>query len=117
MMSRSQDTTLPERVRARRANRMGSDLIVAFRLAADADDSIFYFESEHSSSSAGRELATCLADTVGGRIEGRASAMLKETRAPAAVVSLRHLDEKTGLAVVEGLNLFLSTGRPQEITR
>lgn len=108
VMSRSSDTTLPERVRARRANRLGSDLIVAFRLSRDGDDAVFYFASQHSSSRAGEELAKALALTVGGRVEGRASAMLKETRAPAAVLALRTLDEKAGLAAADGLVQFFA---------
>lgn len=111
MMSRSSDVALPERVRARRANRVGSDLIVAFRLNRDGEDSVYYFASEHTSSHAGEELAKAIALTVGGRVEGRASAMLKETRAPAAVVALRSLDEKCGLAVAEGLNQFFAINR------
>lgn len=108
MMSRSNDITLPERVRARRANRMGSDLIVVFRLNREGDDCVFFFASEHSSSRAGEALANAIALSVGARVEGRASAMLKETRAPAAVVALRTLDEKTGQAVAEGLNRFFA---------
>ncbi len=111
MMSRSNDTQLPERLRARRANRMGSDLIIAFRLNREGDDCVFYFASEHSSSRAGQELAESIALTVGARVEGRAYAMLKETRAPAAVVALRTLDEKSGLAVAEGLNQFFAVAR------
>lgn len=111
MMSRSNDIQLPERVRARRANRMGSDLIVAFRLNREGEDCVFYFASEHSSSKAGEALANSIALAVGGRVEGRASAMLKETRAPAAVVALRTLDQKTGLAVAEGLNQFFAVAR------
>ena len=111
VMSRSNDIQLPERVRARRANRMGSDLIVAFRANRDREDCIYYFASEHSSSQAGEALASALALTVGGRLEGRASAMLKETRAPAAVVSAADLGEKTGLAVADGLSQFFSTPR------
>jgi N-acetylmuramoyl-L-alanine amidase len=111
VMSRSSDITLPERLRARRANRVGSDLIVAFRLNRDHEDAVYYFASEHSSSRAGEELARALAPTVGGRVEGRASAILKETRAPAAVVALRSLDEKTGLAVAAGLNQFFASSR------
>jgi N-acetylmuramoyl-L-alanine amidase len=108
MMSRSSDVTLPERLRARRANRVGSDLIVAFRLNRDREDSVYYFSSEHSTSHAGEELARALALTLDARVEGRASAMLKETRAPAAVVALHSLDEKTGLAVAEGLSRFFA---------
>lgn len=108
MMSRSSDITLPERLRARRANRVGSDLIVAFRVNRDGDDSVYYFASEHSTSRAGEELARSLALTLDAHVEGRASAMLKETRAPAAVVALRNIDEKTGLAVAEGLSRFFA---------
>lgn len=111
MMSRSNDTQLPERLRARRANRMGSDLIVAFRLNREGEDCVFYFASEHSSSRAGQAMAEALGSALGARVEGRAFAMLKETRAPAAVVALRALDEKTGLAVAEGLNRFFAEAR------
>lgn len=107
MMSRSSDTQLPERIRARRANRMGSDLIVTFRTSPD-EDCVFYFASEHSSSAAGEALAKCLAPRLGANVEGRASAMLKETRAPAAIVSLRVLDEKAGLAVADALRSFFA---------
>jgi N-acetylmuramoyl-L-alanine amidase len=115
MMSRSNDIQLPERVRARRANRMGSDLIVAFRLNRENDDCVFYFASEHSSSRAGEVLANAIAQAVGGRVEGRASAMLKETRAPAAVVAMRSLDEKTGRAVAEGLNRFFGEAHYESV--
>ena len=110
MMSRSQDTQFPERLRARKANRLGSDVIIAFRINNDGEDSVFYFASEHSSSAAGKQLALAIAGVAGGITEGRASAMLKETRAPAAVVSHRRLDEKLGLAVAEGLHRFFAEG-------
>jgi N-acetylmuramoyl-L-alanine amidase len=109
MMSRSQDTQLPERVRARRANRMGSDIIVVFRSNREGEDSVYYFASEHSSSAAGRELANAMVSVIGGRVEGRASAMLKETRAPAVVVVRRQLDEKLGIAVSEAIDRFFAT--------
>ena len=108
MLSRSQDTNIPERLSARRANRMGSDLIVAFRVAQQ-DDAVFFFASEHSQSEAGEKLATAIAESIGGRIEGRASAMLKETRAPSAVVSHAELDEKLGYGVADGLAAFFAS--------
>lgn len=108
MMSRSQDTQFPERLRARKANRLGSDLIIAFRISTDREDRVFYFASEHGSSAAGKQLAAAIAESAGGTTEGRASAMLKETRAPAAVVSHRTLDEKLGLAVADGLYRFFA---------
>lgn len=104
MMSRRQGTHLPERVRARRANRMGADLIVAFQLGDN--DTVYYFASEHSSSAAGEELARAIAACLGSHVEGRANAMLKETRAPAAVISGTSLDEKTGVAVANGIAGF-----------
>lgn len=107
MMSRSNDTLLPERVRARRANRTGADVIVAFRLS-NQTDRVFFFASEHSSSQAGEELARSLASVTGAEVEGRSHPMLKETRAPAAVVSLHRLDEEVGVAVAEGLGRFFA---------
>ena len=109
MMSRSQDTQLPERVRARRANRMGSDIIVAFRRDADAEECVFYFASPHSSSAAGSELASSIAAVIGGRVEGRAYSMLKETRAPAVVISRPILDDKLGIAVAEAIDQFFAS--------
>jgi N-acetylmuramoyl-L-alanine amidase len=108
VMSRSQDASLPERLRARRANVLGSDLIVAFQVNPDGEDYVFYFASEHGTSAAGELLARSIAAVAGGQVEGRASAMLKETRAPAAVVSRGKLDEEVGYAVADGLITFFT---------
>jgi len=108
VMSRSQDASLPERLRARRANVLGSDLIVAFQVNPDGDDYVFYFASEHGTSAAGELLARSIAAVAGGQVEGRASAMLKETRAPAAVVSRGKLDGEVGYAVADGLTTFFT---------
>jgi N-acetylmuramoyl-L-alanine amidase len=108
VLSRSQDGSLPERLRARRANVLGSDLIVAFQLSSDGEDFVFYFASEHGTSAAGELLARSIASAAGGKIEGRASAMLKETRAPAVVVSRGKLDDEVGYAVADGLIEFFA---------
>ena len=108
VLSRSHDTALPERIRARRANQFGSDLIVAFQINED-DDCVFYFGSEHSTSAAGEMLAKSVAVETGGVVEPRAVAMLKETRAPAIVVSRPELNEAVGESVVEGLVAFFAT--------
>jgi N-acetylmuramoyl-L-alanine amidase len=107
-MSRTQDGSLPERLRARRANVLGSDLIVAFQVNPDGEDFVYYFSSEHGSSAAGKLLARSIASVAGGKVEGRASALLKETRAPAVVVSRGKLDEEVGYAVADGLTEFFA---------
>jgi N-acetylmuramoyl-L-alanine amidase len=108
VMSRSQDGSLPERMRAHRANVFGADLIIAFQLSTDGDDAVFFFASEYSRSEAGELLARSLASVLGGKVEGRAGALLKETRAPAVVVSRGKLDEEVGYAVVDGLTQFFA---------
>ncbi|HEY4606126.1 MAG TPA: peptidoglycan-binding protein [Acidimicrobiia bacterium] len=108
VMSRAQDGSLPERLRARRANVLGSDLIVAFQVNPDGEDYVFYYASEHGTSAAGELLARSIASVAGGLVEGRASAMLKETRAPAVVVSRGKLDEEVGFAVAQGLTEFFA---------
>ena len=72
-------------------------------------DCVYFFGSEHSSSAAGELLAKSVASETGAAVEPRASAMLKETRAPAVVVSRHHLDEAVGKAVVTGLVGFFAT--------
>jgi N-acetylmuramoyl-L-alanine amidase len=106
IMSRSHDATLPERVRATRANRLGADLIIAFQVEAQGENGVFYFASEHSRSEVGQNLARSIAARTGGVVEGRASAMLKETRAPAVIVSHNPLTDEVGVAVSEGLDAF-----------
>jgi N-acetylmuramoyl-L-alanine amidase len=108
IMSRSLETRLPERVRARRANRLGADLIVAFQIDTDSQNCVFYFASEHSQSEVGEKLATTIASRTGGRVEGRANALLKETSAPAIVVSVAELSAGIGQHVTEGLKDFFA---------
>ena len=86
LLSRSADVGRPERVRARRANRLGADMIVSFQLPGDETPAVFFFASALSRSEAGAILATEVAARLGLGVEGRASPILKETRAPAVVV-------------------------------
>jgi len=109
IISRSVDMVTTERVRARRANRVGADLIVSFQLADTDAGAVFFFQTDRSRSEAG----ALLAEAIGGRldlpVEGRATAMLKESRAPAVVVAHPHLDEGVGRRVVEALEDFFRT--------
>jgi hypothetical protein len=84
-------------------------VIVSFQLCDQADGVVYYFATERTRSEAGARLAERLAEVVAARVEGRATAILKETRAPAVVVAHRALDEKLGRRVVEGLEVFFKT--------
>lgn len=105
LLSRSHDVNIPERLRARRANGLGAELIISLTMT-DAEPVVYYFESGHGRSEAGAMLADAIATELGCRTEGRATPMLKETRAPAVVVSHPALTEETGRAVVDGLAAF-----------
>lgn len=107
LLSRSHDVVLPERVRAQRANRLGAELIVSVGVA-EADPAVYYFSSDHGRSEVGALLASAIAVKLACPFEGRATPMLKETRAPAIVVEMPIVDEKTALAVVEGLEEFFN---------
>lgn len=109
VLSRGMDSTFPERVRARRANRMGADLIVSFQLAHQPPGLISYFASPRSHSVAGRLIASCLAQALSLPTEGQATAILKDTRSPAVVVAVPDLNAATGEAAVAGLQLFFKT--------
>lgn len=99
VLSRSIDTLPSARLRAQRANRMDVDLVVGFFLTTEGEEGVFYFESDHSRSEAGMVVASVLADRLGVGARGRTMPMLKETRSPAAIVSLRSLGGRAGSVV------------------
>ncbi|HEX6945993.1 MAG TPA: peptidoglycan-binding protein [Acidimicrobiia bacterium] len=105
VMSRAEDSAPPERVRAGRANQQGSDVIVSFQ--ETQEEGVFYFATEHTKSEAGQELAMALASVVGGVVEGRSAPILRETRAPAAVIARKPLNEELGRQVARALEVFL----------
>lgn len=108
VLSRSEDNSLPERLRALRANRHGADLIIAFQLDDGDQDRVFFFATRQAKSAAGEILANAIAESIGGAIEGRALTILKETRAPAVVLSRTHLDAGLASGVADGLKRFFS---------
>lgn len=105
LLSRSNDVALPERVRAQRANRLGAELVISISLA-EGEPAIYYFSSEHGRSEVGALLADAIATRLGCPVGGRATPMLKETRAPAVVVECPSLGDETGRSIVEGLERF-----------
>lgn len=113
VISRSADISPPERVRARRANRLAADLIISLQVADGDADAVYYFASPQTHSEAGRMLAEAIAGVLGAEVEGRATPILKETRAPAVVVATRGLDEGVGRKLVAPLEAFLQEARGQ----
>ncbi len=103
VLSRSVDTSFPERVRARRANRLGANLVVSFQMPYADGQGVFFFASPHSRSEAGASLAVVVAAELGLPVDGRAPAILKETRAPAVLVATDRLDAECGSRVIEAL--------------
>lgn len=112
VLSRGVDSTFPERVRARRANRMGADLIISFQVADQPPGLISYFASPRSHSLAGKLIASCLAEAMSLETDGRATAILKDTRSPAVVVAVPDLGATTGRAAVAGLQSFFRSSVP-----
>jgi N-acetylmuramoyl-L-alanine amidase len=107
MLARAADTTLPERVRAGRANRHGAELVVSFQLSrGDTEEAVYFYASERSRSEAGALLASRIAEAVGSDIKGKATAILRETRAPAVVVARQEMDAGLGRQVVDGIEAF-----------
>jgi N-acetylmuramoyl-L-alanine amidase len=114
LVSRSHDVHLPERLRAQRANRLAADLIISIGLT-EAPAAVYYFQSGHSRSEAGALLAAAIAPHISGAVEGRATPMLKETRAPAVVIETATLSEKTGAAIVDGIEAFFLADQTDQV--
>jgi N-acetylmuramoyl-L-alanine amidase len=102
-LSRAVDTMPSELVRAVRANRLGIDVVVSICSARSDPPRVYYFASEMSSSRAGAALAGLIGKRLGLDISGRATPMLKNTRAPAVVVALSEFSEPNVTAIAQGL--------------
>jgi N-acetylmuramoyl-L-alanine amidase len=105
ILSRSVDTAPPERLRARRANGLDVDIVIAFEMLTDDEEAVLFFASEHSRSEAGEAIATAVASRLGIATRGGTIPMLRETRSPAIVIGVARPDASTGrvaaAAVVE----------------
>lgn len=106
LLSRSASVPAPEDVRSRRANRLGSDLVVGFQLPRADRPGVFYFDSGRSTSPAGKAMADFVTVTTGLEAGGRSLPILRGTRAPAIVVSAPTLGDELAKAVVEGVASF-----------
>lgn len=114
ILSRSIDTTPAERVRALRANRLGVDLVISMCTVPAGEESVHFFASSMSKSSAGEELARSIAQRLDSPISGRAIPILKNTRAPAVVVALPHADSTTTTGIAQGiLDLYAKDWRAE----
>jgi N-acetylmuramoyl-L-alanine amidase len=111
LMSRSADTNMPERVRARRANRLGAEMIVSFQLPVE-EPGVFFFASSMSRSEAGALLAAEMAAHLDLMVDGRAVPILKETRAPAVVIATTALGASVGERAVTAMASFLVRAAP-----
>ncbi len=103
VISRSIDTDPPAGLRAQRANRMDADVVVGFLLVGNAEEAVYYFESEYSRSEGGLKIAAHLAQRLGVIEQGKTFPMLKETRSPAVIVALRSMNRRTGRVVANSL--------------
>ena len=103
MLSRSIDTDPPARLRAQRANRLNVDMVIGFFVPRDGEEGVHFFESDLSRSEAGARIASQLADRLGLEVSGRTMPMLKETRSPAVLVSLRSMTRRTGTVVAHAV--------------
>lgn len=106
LLSRSATVPSPEDVRSRRANRLGSDLVLGFQLPGADRPGVFFFDSGRSRSAAGEALANFITVTTGLPIGGRSLPILRGTRAPAVVVAAPRMDAPLAHAVVRGTEEF-----------
>lgn len=117
VMSRSVDTRPTERMRARRANELAADLVVAFSLPGPDIPAVCFFASAISRSEAGEAMATYLAERLGVAAAGRVQPILRFTRAPALLVAVPTLGGAVGRAVGRSLQQWLADQDPSRTTR
>lgn len=117
LLSRSADTRPPETLRARQANQVAADMVLAFSLLGRDVAGVYYFRSNLSHSEAGEALATALSSPLGLHPIGRVTPILQRTRAPSVVITVPSLGARLGRAAVTGLASWLASQEPQEPDR
>lgn len=115
LLSRSSDTRPPETLRARHANELAADMVLAFSLPAGDVAGVCYFRSTLSHSEAGEAMAAALAAPLGLLPVGRVAPILQMTRAPSVVVAVPGLGARLGRATVSGLAAWLAAQQSQEL--
>ncbi len=117
VVSRSADTRPTERMRARRANELGADLVLAFSLPGSDVPAVCFFSSPISRSEAGEAMASYVAARLGVEAAGRVQPILRFTRAPAILVSVPSLGGASGRAAAEALEHWLRDQDPSNTSR
>ncbi|MBK5268084.1 MAG: peptidoglycan-binding protein [Acidimicrobiia bacterium] len=107
LLSRSVDVFPAAPIRARRANRLGAHLSLCLASPDQNPPCVYFFQSENARSEAGSLLAECIASRLGLPTGGRASAMLRGTRAP-AVVTVASLDQNSAEHIGNGVVDFFA---------
>lgn len=108
LLSRSGDVAVPERIRARRANRLGAEMVISVG-RAEGEGRVNYFQSGHGRSEVGATLAALLGASLNLTVSGKATPILKETRAPAVVILHPEPDEALAETVLSALETFLTS--------
>ena len=103
ILSRSVDTMPPDELRARRANNLDVQLVLAFMVPQDGEEAVYFFASEHSRSAAGERLATEVAMATGLPVRGVTIPMVTLTRSPAVVVATLRPDAALGRTAAQAI--------------
>lgn len=114
LLSRSEDTWPAERLRADHANEVAADIVLGFALPSTDVVGVYYFASSMSHSEAGARIASAVAAGLGIEPVGRVTPLLRETRAPAIVVTLPRLDRTVGESVARSVEEWMAGDRTVE---
>jgi len=98
ILSRSVDTSPPERLRARRANGLDVQVVLSFQIPQDGEEAVYFFQSAHSRSEAGASLADSVGERLGIPARGVTIPMVTETRSPTVVVACSELNTAVGVS-------------------
>jgi hypothetical protein len=88
---------------------------VSFQLCpGETEEAVYFYERGASRSEAGAMLALRIGEAIGADAMGMATAILRETRAPAVIVARKVLTPNLGRQVVVGLEAFFTQKDPLE---
>jgi N-acetylmuramoyl-L-alanine amidase len=114
VLSRSADTRPAERLRAEHANELGAFIVIGFALPSTDVPGVYFYSSARGQSEAGERIAAAVAAGLGVEAVGRATPLLRDTRAPAIVVALPRLDAAVGASTARKVESWFFSNEPSK---
>jgi hypothetical protein len=93
---------------------LGAFIVIGFALPSTDVPGVYFYSSARGQSEAGERIAAAVAAGLGVEAVGRATPLLRDTRAPAIVVALPRLDAAVGASTARKVESWFFSNEPSK---